>query len=367
MITTAAPLSLTDYETLARAKMEPSAWDYYAGAAGDERTLADNAAAYGRIKLVPRVLVDVSTIDPAVTALGTPLSMPIMLAPTAFNRLAHAEGELAASRAAAGAGTLMIASTIATSTLEDIAAAADGPRWFQLYIYKDRQVTIDLVARAEAAGYRAIVLTVDTPMLGYRERDARNGFRLPEGLGIANFAGLERSRNWDAGSSFFAYVHALFDASLTWDTLAWLRSVTKLPILLKGILSSDDARLAVSHGASGIVVSNHGGRQLDDSIATIDALPAIADAVGGEIELFLDGGIRRGADVLKAIALGARAVCIGRPYLWGLAAAGEEGVRGVLDILRREFVLAMALAGCPSVARIDRSLIAGAHTGRPTK
>lgn len=367
MTTTASPISLADYESLARARMDPSAWDYYSGAAGDERTLADNAAAYGRIKLIPRVLVDVSTIDTSATALGTPLSMPIVLAPTAFNKLAHPEGEVAAARAAAAAGTLMIASTIATSTLEDIAGAADGPRWFQLYIYKDRAVTTDLIARAEAAGYRAIVLTVDTPMLGYRERDARNGFKLPDGLGIANFARLERSANWDPGSSFFAYVHSLFDASLTWETLGWLRSVTKLPILLKGVLSPDDARMAVSSGAAGIVVSNHGGRQLDDSIATIDALPAIADAVGNEVEVFVDGGIRRGADVLKAVALGARAVCIGRPYLWGLAAAGEQGVRGVLDILRRELVLAMALAGRPTVAHIDRTVIAGAGTGRPAK
>lgn len=354
---TPQPISLSDYEALARSRMEATAWDYYAGAAGDERTLADNAAAYGRIKLMPRVLVDVSTIDTTITALGQTLSMPTMLAPTAFNKLAHPEGETAAARAAAGAGTLMVASTIATCTLEEIAQAAPGPRWFQLYVYKDRAVTADLVARAEAAGYRAIVLTVDTPMLGYRERDTRNRFALPPGLGIANFAGLEE--NWDPGSSFFAYVQSLFDASLTWDTVAWLRSLTALPILLKGILSPDDARLAVSAGTAGIIVSNHGGRQLDDAVATIDALPAIADAVGGDAEIFIDGGIRRGADVLKAIALGARGAFIGRPYLWGLAAAGEPGVRHVLEILRGELVLAMALAGLPSMARIDRTAIAG--------
>jgi isopentenyl diphosphate isomerase/L-lactate dehydrogenase-like FMN-dependent dehydrogenase len=361
----ASPISLSDYEALARSRMEAAAWDYYAGASGDERTLVDNAAAYGRIKLIPRVLVDVSAIDTTVTALGQTLSMPIMLAPTAFNKLAHPEGETAAARAAADAGTLMVASTIATCSLEEIAQAAPGPRWFQLYVYKDRAVTADLVARAEAAGYRAIVLTVDTPMLGYRERDTRNGFALPPGLGIANFAGLEQTANWDPGSSFFAYVHALFDASLTWDTVEWLRSLTALPILLKGILSPDDARLAVSAGAAGIIVSNHGGRQLDDAVATIDALPAIADVVGSDAEIFIDGGIRRGADVLKAIALGARAGFIGRPYLWGLAAAGEQGVRHVLEILRGELALAMALAGLPSIARIDRSAIAGGR--RATK
>ncbi|MEX2271568.1 MAG: alpha-hydroxy acid oxidase [Vicinamibacterales bacterium] len=357
------PLNLADYESLARSRMEPSAWDYYSGAAGDERTLTENAAAFGRIKLLPRVLVDVSRIDTKVTAIGQSLSMPIMLAPTAFNKLAHPDGEAAAARAAAAAGTLMVASTIATCTLEEIAQAApDAARWFQLYVYKERSVTTELVARAEAAGYRAIVLTVDTPVLGRRERDTRNSFMLPAGMGIANFAGLEerleQAPGWGPGSSFSAYVHNLFDASLTWDAVDWLRKCTKLPILLKGILTPEDARTAVSAGAAGIIVSNHGGRQLDDAVATIDALPAIADAVGGKIEIFMDGGIRRGADVFKALALGARAVLIGRPFLWGLAASGEDGVRGVLEILRSELELAMALAGRPTVSAIDRTAIA---------
>ncbi len=356
-------ISVADYEALAQSRMEASAWDYYAGAAGDERTLAENAAAFGRIKLLPRVLVDVSRIDTTVTAVGEPLSMPIMLAPTAFNKLAHPDGEIAASRAAAGAGTLMVASTIATCTLEEIAQAAPGPRWFQLYVYKERAVTTELVARAEAAGYRAIVLTVDTPVLGRRERDARNDFALPAGMGIANFAGLkerlEHAPGWGPGSSFSAYVHNLFDATLTWATVEWLRKLTRLPILLKGILTPEDARTAVSAGAAGIIVSNHGGRQLDDAIATIDALPAITDAVGGSAEVYVDGGIRRGADVFKAMALGARAVLIGRPYLWGLAANGEQGVRDVLEILRSELELAMALTGRASISAIDRSAIAG--------
>lgn len=355
-------ISVADYESLAQSRMEPSAWDYYAGAAGDERTLAENAAAFARIKLLPRVLVDVSRIDTTVTAIGQPLTMPIMLAPTAFNKLAHPQGEVAAARAAAAAGTLMVASTIATCTLEDIAQASTGPRWFQLYVYKERAVTTELVARAEAAGYRAIVLTVDTPVLGRRERDTRNEFALPAGIGIANFAGLkerlEHAPGWGPGSSFSAYVHNLFDASLTWESVEWLRKFTKLPILLKGILTPEDARKAVSAGASGIIVSNHGGRQLDDAIATIDALPAITDAVGGSIEVFVDGGIRRGADVFKALALGARAVLIGRPYLWALAANGEQGVRDVLEILRSELELTMALAGRPTISAIDRSAIA---------
>ncbi|HUF22815.1 MAG TPA: alpha-hydroxy acid oxidase [Vicinamibacterales bacterium] len=346
--------------------MEPAAWDYYAGAAGDERTLADNVEALGRLKLVPRVLVDVSRVDTSTTVLGEPLSMPIMLAPTAFNKLAHPEGEAAAARAAAGAGTLMVASTIATCTLEEIASAAPGPRWFQLYIYKDRAITAELVARAEAAGYRAIVLTVDTPLLGRRERDARNNFMLPPGIGIANFAGLRDrldATGWPPGSSFSAYVHNLFDASVTWEALDWLRASTTLPVVLKGVLSPDDAMRAVEAGAAGVIVSNHGGRQLDGAIASIDALPAVAEAVGGRIEVLMDGGIRRGADVIKALALGARAVLIGRPYLWGLAANGEQGVRHVLDILRGELELAMALAGRPTPADIDRSAIAARSAG----
>lgn len=356
-------ISVADYETLAQSRMEPSAWDYYAGAAGDERTLAENTAAFARIKLLTRVLVDVSRIDTTVTVAGQPLSMPILLAPTAFNKLAHPEGEVAAARAAASAGTLMVASTIATCTLEDIARASSGPRWFQLYVYKERAVTTELVARAEAAGYRAIVLTVDTPVLGRRERDTRNEFALPAGIGIANFAGLkerlEHAPGWGPGSSFSAYVHNLFDASLTWESVEWLRKFTRLPILLKGILTPEDARRAVSAGASGIIVSNHGGRQLDDAIATIDALPEITDAVGGSVEVYVDGGIRRGADVFKALALGARAVLIGRPYLWALAVNGEQGVRDVLEILRSELELTMALAGRPSISTIDRSAIAG--------
>lgn len=357
-----APVNLADYEQMARSRMEPGAWDYYEGAACDERTLADNCAAFGRIKLLPRVLTDVSRIDLTAQALGTALSMPVMLAPTAFNKLAHPDGECAAARAAASAGTLMIASTISTYTLEEIAEASSGPKWFQLYVYKDRGVTAELVSRAEAAGYSALVLTVDTPMLGRRERDLRNAFALPPGIVIANFAGLrarlDGASGWGAGSSFGAYVHSLFDASLTWESVDWLRRLTRLPIVLKGILAADDARRAMAAGANAIIVSNHGGRQLDDAIATIEALPRIAAGVQDRMDVFLDGGIRRGGDVLKAIALGARGVFIGRPYLWGLAAGGEQGVRDVLEILRAELELSMALAGRPSLASVDRSLIA---------
>jgi 4-hydroxymandelate oxidase len=352
------PLTVADYETLARGRLERSAWDYYAGGSGDERTLADNCAAFDRISLRPRVLVDVSRIDTSTRVLDTPLPIPVLLAPTAFNRLACDEGELAAARAAGAAGTVMICSTLSTCRLEDVAATATGPLWFQLYVYKDRSMTRDLLARAEDAGYRALVLTVDTPLLGRRYRDARNGFVLPQGLSMRNFeAAMSDAARWGAHTSFAAYVHDLFDASLTWDAVAWLRDQTRLPLLVKGIMTAEDARLAIERGVNGIVVSNHGGRQLDGAPATIDVLAEVVEAVEGRVEVLLDGGIRRGTDILKALALGARAVCIGRPYLWALAAAGEAGVVDLLRILREELTLAMALSGRPAIGSIDRTLV----------
>ena len=351
------PLTLDDYEAIARDRLERSAYDYYAGGAGDERTLAANRDAFSRIPLRPRVLVDVSAIEPGTTVLGTPIDFPVMLAPTAFNRLACDEGEKAAARAARAAGTIMIGSTLSTCPLEEVAQAA-GPMWFQLYVYKDRALTQDLVARAESAGYRALVLTVDTPLLGRRYRDVRNRFALPDGLSMRNFeAAMTDACRWGQHSSFAAYVHELFDATLSWDAVAWLRAQTGLPVLVKGILTGDDARRAVDAGVSGIIVSNHGGRQLDGAPASIEALPEVVNAVAGSLEVLVDGGIRRGTDVLKSLALGARAVCIGRPYLWGLAAGGEDGVRDVLRILREELALAMALSGRPTIASIDQSLV----------
>ncbi|MDE3155624.1 MAG: alpha-hydroxy-acid oxidizing protein [Acidobacteriota bacterium] len=348
-----------EYEAIARTRMEASAYDYYAGAAGDERTLAENRRGFDRLLLRPRVLVDVSRVDTATTLLGESLALPILLAPTAFNRLAHPDGECAVVRAAGRAGTLLVASTIASCSVEEIAAAATGPLWFQLYVYKDRELTKALVARAEAAGCRALVLTVDTPRLGRRERDVRNGFVLPPHAAIRNFADVGRATEagWTSGSSFFDYVFRLFDASLGWEAIDWLQSITRLPVLLKGILTPEDARLAADAGVAGIVVSNHGARQLDGVAATIDALPAIVGAVDGRLPVLLDGGIRRGTDVLKALALGARAVLIGRPYLWALAADGEAGVSRALALLRDELELAMALAGRPTIASIDASLV----------
>ena len=352
------PLTIDEYEALARERLERSAYDYYAGGSGEERTLAANREAFNLIPLRPRVLVDVSAIDLRTTVLGQPLELPVMLAPTAFNRLAHADGEMAAARAARAAGTVMIGSTLSTCTLEEVAEAGAGPMWFQLYVYKDRGFTQELVARAEAAGYRALVLTVDTPLLGRRYRDVRNQFVLPPGVSMKNFeAALTNAARWGAHSSFSSYVHDLFDATLSWDAVGWLSAQTRLPILVKGILTEEDATLAVDAGVSGVIVSNHGGRQLDGAPASIVALPEVVEAVAGRADVLMDGGIRRGTDVLKALALGAKAVCIGRPYLWALAAAGEDGVRDVLRILREELALAMALAGRPTIASIDRSLV----------
>ena len=352
------PLTVDEYEAIARERMERSAYDYYAGGSGDERTLAANRSAFDRILLRPRVLVDVSAVDTRTTVLGQSLDFPVMLAPTAFNRLAHPDGELAAARAARACGTIMIGSTLSTCALEDVTSACGGGLWFQVYVYKDRAMTQELVSRAEACGYRALVLTADTPLLGRRYRDVRNNFVLPPGISMRNFeAAMTNASRWGAHASFAAYVHDLFDATLTWDAVSWLRAQTRLPLLIKGILTAEDARLAIDHGVDGIIVSNHGGRQLDGAVASIEALPEVVEAAAGRVEVLMDGGVRRGTDVLKALALGARAACIGRPYLWALATAGEEGVRELLTMLRDELSLAMALSGKAAIASIDASLV----------
>jgi len=339
------PVNVFDYEALAQARVESAAWDFYQGGSDDEVTLRANRSTFERIRLRPRVLVDVTTCDTRTTVLGTSVNMPILVAPTAMHCLAHPEGECATAQGAGRAGTLMVASTVSSRTMEDIAQAASGPLWFQLYVYGGMRTSERMVRRAQAAGYRAIVLTVDLPRMGNRERDIRNNFNLPSHLREANFAGEEML---EIRKEAF---------TLTWDSLAWLRSVTSLPILVKGILTAEDAELAVQHGVDGIIVSNHGGRQLDTVLASIEALPEIVDAVSGRCEVYMDGGIRRGTDILKALALGARAVLVGRPILWGLAANGTEGVYHVLEILRRELELSMALAGRPTLTSIDRSLV----------
>lgn len=362
-MTTPLLLNLDDYERLAREKLPHYVYDYYAGGAEDESSVRENRTSWGRVRLRPRMMVDITERDLRTTVLGTPISMPILTAPAAFNKLAHPDGESGVARATADAGIIQVLSTASTTTIEEVAAAAPhGVRWFQLYVYKDRDVTRMLISRAEAAGYTALVLTVDTPIAGRRERDVRNGFGLPQGITMANLdaAGLGKmGPPPENESGLQKYIAGLWDTSLTWETIGWLRSVTSLPILVKGILIGDDAKLAVEHGVDGIIVSNHGGRQLDGAISTCEALPEVVDAVAGRAEVLVDGGIRRGTDVMKAVAMGAKAVLIGRPYLWALAVNGEAGVRHVLELLREELSISMALAGRPTIADLDRGLLVG--------
>jgi 4-hydroxymandelate oxidase len=352
-------VNLCELEARAREILPQMGYDYYASGANDEITLRENRAAYERIALLPRMLVDVSVRDMGTTVLGEPVSMPILIAPMALQGLAHPDKEVATIKAAGAAKTLTTLATLSTTSIEEAVMAASGPVWFQLYVFKDRALTASLVQRAEAAGCKAIVLTVDVPLPGRRERDVRNRMTLPDHLSLRNLspAGLDELPKEAAGSGLAAYVASLFDPALTWKDIEWLARLTKLPVLAKGILRADDALRAVGHGASGIIVSNHGGRQLDTTPATISILPEVVDAVAGAVEVYVDGGIRRGTDVLKAMAYGARAVLVGRPVLWGLAIAGEDGVKDVLEMLRQEFDLAMGLAGCPCLAAITRDLV----------
>ena len=312
------PINLHEFERAAQAKLPAEIYDYFAGGANDEITVRENQSAYSRIRLQYRVLRDVSRRSLTTTVLSHPLSLPIFIAPTAFHCLAHPEGELATARAAARAGVIMISSMVATMAIEEVAKAnatipGAPPLWSQLYILPDRGFTTEMIRRAEAAGCSVLVVTVDSPVFGQRERDIRHRFHeLPNGLSLANFTATGR-----AAPPLFE-----FKADLTWEDVSWLRTTTDLPILLKGIIHPEDACLALAHGADGIIVSNHGGRQLDTAVATIEALPEIVDAVAGRLPVLIDGGIRRGTDVLKALSLGADSVAIGRPVLWGLAVAG---------------------------------------------
>lgn len=355
------PINVYDFEALAREKLPQMAYDYYASGAHDEITLRENHAAYDRLRLNYRVLRDISKRDIGLDLHGRQLSMPVFIAPTAFHKMAHPDGEVATVRAAGQANTLMILSTLSTTSIEEVMAAAQGPVWFQLYVYKDRAATAALIQRAEAAGCSGLVLTVDAQIWGRRERDVRNRFQLPPGLSVKNLmpAGQEQFPQDVADSGLAAYVASLFDPALSWEDVAWLCSVTRLPVFLKGVVHPEDARQALDYGVAGIFVSNHGGRQLDTAPATIEALAEIAEVVDGRLDLFVDGGIRRGTDVIKAIALGAKAVAIGRPVLWGLAYGGQAGVEKVLDIFRFEVDLALGLCGCASLEEVDRSLLAG--------
>jgi len=350
------PLNLNELEAAAEAALEPHARDYYRSGAGDELTLARNRAAFSEIELLPHVLVDVSAVDLAATSLGAELPHPIAVAPTAFHRLADPEGEVATARGAAAAGALMCLSSLSNTPMEEVAAAAEGPRWFQLYVFRDRGVTRDLVARAEAAGYGAIVLTVDAPVLGRRERDVRNEFELPPDLAIACVPdGAVDAPSGQSGLA--AYFATMLDASLDWSDLEWLASSTDLPVAVKGVHRADDAERAIESGAAGVIVSNHGGRQLDTVPATIEMLPAIAEAVGGRADVLLDSGVRRGTDVVKALSLGAGTVLIGRPVLWALATGGADGVQRAIEMLVAETREAMTLCGARSVAELGPDLI----------
>jgi isopentenyl diphosphate isomerase/L-lactate dehydrogenase-like FMN-dependent dehydrogenase len=334
----AGPVNVWDYERLAEERLDANALAYFAGGAGDEVTLRENVAAFERRKLRPRVLVDVGGLTTATTVLGTEIAMPVLIAPLALQRMAHPDGELATARAAAAAGTIMCLSTAATARPAEVAAAAPGaPKWFQVYVFEDRAITEDLVAEAVGAGYTALVLTVDAPFLGRRERDIKIEFKIPEGM-------------TPSGDIFGEG----FDTGLSWRDLEWLAGYG-VPVVVKGVLTAEDARLACEHGAAAVVVSNHGGRQLDGVQASVDALEEVVEAVDGRIEVLLDGGVRRGVDVLKALALGARAVLIGRAMVWGLAAAGEAGVAHVLRLLRDEIELGLALLGCCSPTEVGRA------------
>jgi 4-hydroxymandelate oxidase len=351
-------LSVADYAREVRVKLPKEFFDYYEGGALDEITLRENVAGWERLKLYYHVLAGVGGRDLATTVLGQKVSMPIAVAPTAFHKLACEQGEIATAKAAKAAGTLFILSSLSNTAMEEVFAQAASPRWFQLYIYKDREITLELVKRAEVAGAEAIVLTVDAPGLGTRERDTRNNFTLPDGLAIENLAPLGKgSFPQVKGSGLAAYVRDNFKHDLGFDDLDWLCVSTRLPVVVKGVVRGDDARRAAEHGAKAVVVSNHGGRQLDTAPATSEALPHVVDAAGDLCEIYVDGGIRRGSDVLKALALGARAVLVGRAILWGLCVAGEQGAVQVLEILRRELDEAMLLCGCTRLNDIDRSLL----------
>jgi 4-hydroxymandelate oxidase len=330
------PLNVHEYESLARERLGENAWEYFRGGSGDESTMRENIDAFARWKLRPRVLVDVASVDTATTVLGAPVSMPMLIAPTAMQKFAHPDGEAATARAAASAGTIMVLSTSATMRPAAVAAAApDAARWFQIYVLQDRGVTQALIDEACENGYSALVLTVDVPILGRREGGLRAGFHVPDEFELAGdiFTGI--------------------DPTVSWRDVEWIAG-HGLPVVLKGVLTPEDALIGIEHGAAAIVVSNHGGRQLDGVPASIDALPQVSEAVGGRVEILLDSGVRRGVDVLRAVALGAKAVLVGRPVLWGLAVDGEAGVARVLELLRDEVELGLRLLGCTSPADVER-------------
>ena len=355
-------VNLAGHEAHARQHLDDNAWAYFSGGAADEITLRANRTAWSDLSLWPRVLRPLAGGHTRVNLLGRTLEHPILLAPIAFQRLAHPDGELAMAYAAAALGAGLVLSTQASVSLEAVAQAVRpdpgrGPLWFQLYLQHDRGFTQALVQRAESAGYEALVLTVDAPSSGVRDRERRAGFRLPPGVGAVNLAGLQAPSTFRPRPGQSALFDDLLHHAPTWDDIAWLQSITRLPVLLKGVLHPADARLAVSVGAAGLIVSNHGGRTLDTAPATASALPRAVQAVGGAVPVLVDGGIRRGTDILKAMALGASAVLVGRPAVWGLVNAGAAGVAHVLRLLRDELEIAMALTGCATLADASPALL----------
>jgi 4-hydroxymandelate oxidase len=348
-----AVLSLDDFESLAKPCMSAMAYAYVAGGAADELTLSANREQWKRILLSPRVLVDVSAINLATQILGQQFKLPILLAPAAFHRLCHADGELATVAGANEAGASVVLSSFSTVAVEEVTAAAKYPVWFQLYFQEDRGLTREMVQRAEVAGCQALCITVDTPVLGARHRESRTRFELPADCKLPNL-NLGAISHRPPPSAIYSQ---LLNAKLTWKDIEWVCSISKLPILLKGVLNPEDAARAPDTGVAALIVSNHGARNLDTLPSTAEALPRVAETVKERLPLLVDGGIRRGTDVLKAIALGARAVLIGRPYLYALALAGAAGVARAIEILRTELMMAMALTGCTAISQIDRSVL----------
>ncbi|KAL5977466.1 Lactoylglutathione lyase [Asimina triloba] len=356
--------NVMEFEAIAKEKLPKMVYDYYASGAEDQWTLQENRQAFSRILFRPRILLDVRRIDMTANILGYKIPMPIMIAPTAMLKMAHPEelnfatGECGTARAASAAGTIMTLSTLATSSIEDIASTGPGIRFFQLYVLKDRNLVAQLVTRAERAGFKAIAVTVDTPRLGRREADIKNGFALPAHLTLKNFEGLDLGKiEKTSDSGLASYIASQIDRSLNWKDIKWLQRITNLPILLKGVLTAEDTWIAIQSGVAGIIVSNHGARQLDYVPSTISCLEEVVRAVQGRIPVFLDGGVRRGTDVFKALALGASGIFVGRPVVFSLAANGEAGVRKVLQMFHDELELTMALSGCCTLKDITRNHI----------
>lgn len=352
-----APVCVTDFEPIARERMAHYAYEYVTGAAGDEQTVRWNREAYQKIRLRPSVLHDVSKLDTKVELLGLSLDFPILLAPTAYHKTVHPEGELATARGAKAAGTAMVVSSFSTTAIEEIAKQTDRPLWFQLYVQPDRGFTRHMVERAQEAGAKAICVTVDTPVGGARNREQRANFKLPPGMELPHLKGLNDHAHGHLPTSQWDIFVSILDPTVTWKEISWLTSFAKVPVLVKGVLNPDDAERAIQAGVGGIMVSNHGGRNLDTVPATIDALPLVVERVAGRVPVTVDGGIRRGTDIVKALALGAKAVLVGRPYLYALGADGANGVATAIRILQKELQMTMALTGKTKIAEIDKNVL----------